>query len=148
VSNGGTMIVQYNTVEGGPFGSDTSMLEHMAPLPVTLSRDRVTEEDAAVAFPHPQNPLLHSPNQISMRDFEGWVQERGLSFASEWDPKFESVLESHDKGEEPHPGGELYLKFGKGVYIYSGYAWFRELQAGVPGAYRLFANMLSAGRAQ
>ncbi len=148
VSNGGAMVVQYNTVEGGPFGSDTSMLEHMAPLPITLSRDRVTEEDATVAFPHPQNPLLHSPNPIAVRDFEGWVQERGLSFASEWDPKFESVLESHDKGEEPHPGGELYLKFGKGVYIYSGYAWFRELQAGVPGAFRLFANMLSAGRAQ
>jgi LmbE family N-acetylglucosaminyl deacetylase len=146
VRNGGTLIVQYNVPEIGPFGGDPSLLEHIAPLPITLSRDRVTEEDAPVAFPHPENPLLHVPNEIAARDFEGWIQERGLNFASEWDPKYHSVLESHDRGEEPHPGGELYLRYGKGVYIFSAYSWFRELPAGVAGAYRLFANMLSSGK--
>jgi hypothetical protein len=146
VRNGGTLIVQYNVPETGPFGGDPSLLEHIGPLPITLSRDRVAEEDVPVAFPNPQNPLLRAPNPITARDFDGWVQERGLNFASEWDPKYQSVLESHDKGEEPHPGGELYLRYGKGVYIFSAYSWFRELPAGVAGAYRLFANMLSAGK--
>jgi len=146
VRDGGTLIVQYNVPEIGPFGGDPSLLEHIGPLPITLSRDRVTESNAAVAFPSPRNSLLHAPNPITPRDFDGWVQERGLNFASEWDPKYQSVLESHDQGEEPHPGGELYLRLGKGVYIFSAYSWFRELPAGVAGAYRLFANMLSAGK--
>jgi LmbE family N-acetylglucosaminyl deacetylase len=146
--NGGTVIVQYNVPETGPFGGDPSLLEHIGPLPITLSRDRVTEEDAPVTFPHPENSLLHTPNPISAADFESWIQERGLNFASEWDPKYQSVLESHDKGEEPHRGGELYLRYGKGVYIFSAYSWFRELPSGVAGAYRLFANMLSAGKVQ
>jgi len=148
VHNGGTLIVQYNVPETGPFGADPSLLEHIGPLPITLSRDRVAEEDAPVAFPHPESPLLHAPNPIASRDFEGWVQERGLNFPSEWDAKYQTVLESHDKGEEPHPGGELYLHYGKGVYIYSSYSWFRELPSGVAGAFRLFANMLSAGKVQ
>lgn len=146
VEQGGALIVQYNTVEGGPFGGDASLLDHMGPYPITLSRDRVTDENAPVQFPHPQNPLLHVPNEITQKDFDGWVQERGLNFASEWDPKYESVLESHDPGEEPHPGGELYTRYGKGVYVFTAYDWFRELPAGVPGAYRLFANLLSAGK--
>jgi LmbE family N-acetylglucosaminyl deacetylase len=144
VQNGGTLIVQYNVLEGGFFGGDPALLEHIGPYPITISRDRVTVEEAPVTFPNPQNPLLHVPNPITSRDFDGWVQERGLYFASEWDPKYQPVFESHDPGEEPHPGGELYLKYGKGVYIFSAYSWFRELPAGVPGAYRLFANMLSA----
>ena len=148
VQNGGTLIVQYNVVEGGPFGGDPSLLDHIGPLPITLSRDRVTEETAPVAFPNPQSPLLHSPNAISEKDFEGWVQERGLNFASAWDPKYEPVLESHDPGEEPHPGGELYLSYGKGVYVYTAYSWFRQLPAGVPGAYRAFANLISGGKSQ
>ncbi|MGA3042999.1 MAG: LmbE family protein, partial [Bryobacteraceae bacterium] len=78
------------------------------------------------------------------KDFEGWIQERGLYFASEWDARYQTVLESHDPGEKPLAGGMLYAHYGKGVYIFSGYAWFRELPAGVAGAYRLFANMLSA----
>jgi len=147
VQNGGALIVQYNVVEGGPFGGDPSLLEHMGPYPITIDRDRVTDTNAPVTFPNPQNPLLHVPNQITAKDFEGWVQERGLNFASEWDPKYESVLESHDPGEEPHPGGELYTRYGKGAYIFTAYSWFRELPAGVPGAYRLFANMLSAAKA-
>ncbi len=146
--NGGTLIVQYNVPEGGFFGGDPSILEHVGPYPITTSRDRVTVEEAPVTFPDPQNPLLQAPNPISPKDFEGWVQERGLNFASEWDPKYQSVLESHDPGEDPHPGGELYLRYGKGVYIFTAYSWFRELPAGVPGAYRLFANMLSASKVQ
>jgi LmbE family N-acetylglucosaminyl deacetylase len=148
VRNGGALIVQYNVLEGGPFGGDAALLENIGPLPIMVSRDRVTDANAPVAFPDPRNPLLHAPNEISAHDFEGWVQERGLDFASEWDPKYQSVLECHDPGEEPHPGGELYLRYGKGVYIFSAYSWFRELPAGVPGAYRLFANMLSAAKTQ
>ena len=147
VENGGALIVQYNALEGGPFGGDPSLLEHIGPYPITISRDRVTDENAAVTF-DPKNPLLREPNRITEKDFEGWVQERGLNFASAWDPKYQSVLESHDPGEEPHPGGELYTRYGKGVYIFTAYSWFRELPAGVPGAYRLFANMLSAAKIQ
>jgi len=148
VRNGGALIVQYNVLDAGPFGGDASLLENIGPLAITISRDRVTDENAPVTFPDPRNPLLHAPNEITTRDFEGWVQERGLYFASEWDPKYQSVLECHDPGEERHPGGELYLRDGKGVYIFSAYSWFRELPAGVPGAYRLFANMLSAAKTQ
>jgi LmbE family N-acetylglucosaminyl deacetylase len=143
VKNGGTYIVQYNTVDRGP-------LPPMGPHPFTVTmdfqtrHDRVTEEDAPVKFPHPGNPLLHVPNEITARDFEGWVQERGLYFASKWDPHYETVLECHDPGEPANEGGMLYARYGKGVYIFSAYAWFRQLPAGVPGAYRIFANMLSA----
>jgi LmbE family N-acetylglucosaminyl deacetylase len=146
--NGGTVVVQYNVLEGGPFGGNPTLLEHVGPYPIKVSRDRVTVEDVPVTFPNPQNPLLHSPNEITERDFDGWVQERGLYFANEWDPKYQSVLESHDPGEQPMPGGMLYTKYGRGVYIFSAYSWFRELPAGVPGAFRIFANMLSAAKTQ
>jgi hypothetical protein len=148
VQNGGTLIVQYNVPEGNLATPDAPQFEHFGPLPLKIGRDRVVEEDAPVTFPNPDNPLLRAPNPITARDFEGWVQERGLNFATEWDPKYQSVLESHDTGEKALPGGELYLRYGKGVYIFSAYAWFRQLPAGVPGAYRLFANMLSASRTQ
>jgi LmbE family N-acetylglucosaminyl deacetylase len=144
--NGGTVVVQYNVLEGGPFGGNPTLLEHVGPYPIKVSRDRVTVEDVPVTFPNPQNSLLHSPNEITARDFEGWVQERGLYFANEWDPKYQSVLECHDPGEQPMPGGMLYTKYGKGIYIFSAYSWFRELPAGVPGAFRIFANMLSASK--
>src|SRR5581483_101801 len=125
------------------------ILAHIGPYPIRITRnDRVTMEDAPVSFPNPDLRLLHVPNEITSADFEGWVQERGLYFADEWDPRYLSVLESHDPGEMPHPGGMLYAKVGKGAYIFSAYDWFRELPAGVPGAYRLFANMLSAAKAQ
>jgi LmbE family N-acetylglucosaminyl deacetylase len=146
--SGGTVVVQYNVLEGGPFGGNPALLDHVGPYPIKVSRDRVTVEDVPVSYPNPQNPVLHSPNEITPRDFDGWVQERGLYFANEWDPKYESVLESHDPGEQPMPGGMLYAKYGKGVYIFSAYSWFRELPAGVPGAFRIFANMLSAAKAQ
>ena len=144
--SGGAVIVQYNVLEGGPFGGDPTLLEHVGPYPIKVSRDRVTVEEAPVTLPNPQNTLLHTPNEITPQDFEGWVQERGLYFANEWDPKYQSILESHDPGEQPMPGGMLYAKIGKGVYIFSAYSWFRELPAGVPGAFRLFANMLSAAQ--
>jgi hypothetical protein len=88
--------------------------------------------------------LLHTPNEITARDFEGWVQERGLYFASEWDQRYQTVIASQDRGEQPMPGGEIWTRYGKGVYIFTAYSWFRQLPAGVPGAYRLFANLLSA----
>ncbi len=138
VRNGGTLVVQYNVLDSSLAGVK------LGPYPITLGRERVTVEEAPVRFPSPKNPLLHAPNEISARDFEGWVQERGLYFASQWDPRYESVLESGDPGERPLAGGELWVRYGKGVYIFTAYSWFRQLPAGVPGAYRLFANMLSA----
>jgi LmbE family N-acetylglucosaminyl deacetylase len=138
VKNGGTYVVQYQT-------GDASL--NMGPYPFTVpggTRWRVTVEEAPVTFPHPDSPLLQYPNHISQRDFDGWVQERGLYFATQWDKQYQSVLSSHDPDEEPLEGGELWTRYGKGVYIFSSYDWFRELPAGVPGAFRLFANLLSA----
>jgi len=136
VRNGGKLIDQYNVTDGN--------LVPMGPYPFKVGHDRVTVEESPVTFTNLSNPLLSTPNEISQKDFEGWIQERGLYFASEWDPRYQTVIESHDPGEKPLSGGMLYARYGKGVYIFSGYSWFRELPAGVPGAYRLFANMLSA----
>jgi len=105
-------------------------------------------EDAPVSFPNPGLALLQTPNKITAADFDGWIQERGLNFPDQWDSRYRSVLESHDTGEMPLPGGMLYTKYGKGAYVFSAYDWFRELPAGVPGAYRMFANMLSAAKTQ
>ena len=104
----------------------------------------MTVEDAPVTFPHADSRLLQAPNHITATDFEGWVQERGLLFATQWDPRYETVLASHDPDAKPLEGGELWAHYGKGVYIFTSYSWFRQLPAGVPGAYRLFANLLSA----
>jgi hypothetical protein len=144
-NNGGTVIVQYNVAEGGPTGGP---LEHIGPYPIRTGRDRVTVETAPVTFPNPQLKLLHAPNEITQADFDGWVQERGLNFPDQWDERYTSVLESHDPDEMPLKGGMLYTQYGKGAYIFSAYDWFRELPAGVPGAYRIFANMLSAAKVQ
>jgi len=138
VQNGGTYVVQYQT-------GDASL--NMGPYPFTVpggTRWRVTVEEAPVIFPHPDSPLLQYPNHISQKDFEGWVQERGLYFATQWDKQYQTVLSSHDPDEEGMEGGELWTRYGKGVYIFTSYAWFRQLPAGVPGAFRLFANLLSA----
>ncbi len=136
VKGGGTYIVQYNTADGS--------LPELGPYPFSVGRGRVAVEDVPVRFSNPDSPLLKTPNAITSQDFEGWVQERGLYFATEWDPRYQTVLECHDPNEPPLPGGTLYTHYGKGVYIFTAYSWFRELPAGVPGAYRLFANMLSA----
>ena len=105
---------------------------------------RVTVEEAPIKFANPDSPLLQYPNHINPKDFEGWVQERGLYFAAQWDPRYQTVLSSQDPGEDPLAGGEIWTRYGKGIYIFSAYAWFRQLPAGVPGAWRLFANLLSA----
>ena len=138
VKDGGTYVVQYQT-------GDASL--NLGPYPFTVpggTRWRVTVEEAPVIFPHQDSPLLQYPNHISPKDFEGWVQERGLYFATQWDKQYQTVLSSHDPNEEGMEGGELWTRYGKGVYIFTSYAWFRQLPAGVPGAFRLFANLLSA----
>ena len=145
VHNGGTLIVQYNVAEGGPFGGrKTGELAHVGPYPLQIGRGRVSVEEAPVKFLAADDPLLMSPNRISEKDFEGWIQERGLYFASEWDSHYHAILETHDPGEKPQEGGMLAARYGQGVYIFSAFSWFRELPAGVPGAFRIFANMLSA----
>ena len=136
VKTGGTLIVQYNT-------SQELKVESVAPYPLKLSRQRVTEENAAVRFLLPEHPVLNEPNRITPADFEGWVQERGLYFPSEWDGAFAAVLSSNDEGEPPRDGGLLVAKYGEGYFVYTGYSWFRQIPAGVPGAYRLFVNLIS-----
>ena len=90
---------------------------------------------------------MQQPNAITEKDFKDWVQERGLYFMTKWDARYDALLASNDPGEPPRRGGLLYARYGKGVYIYTGYSWFRQLPVGVPGAYRIFANLLSAGAA-
>lgn len=143
VAQGGTLLVQYNTVEAGPAAR---ALSNLGPFPLRIGRDRVTVEEAPVSFPNPAHPLLHAPNAIGPADFEGWVQERGLYFAAEWDPRYEPLLACADPGEKPLAGGTLVARHGKGVYVFTAYSWFRQLPAGVPGAFRIFANLLSAGK--
>jgi LmbE family N-acetylglucosaminyl deacetylase len=138
VKNGGTMIVQYNT-------NRRLQVKELGPYPFKISRDRVSMEDAEVRILAPNHPVLNYPNKITQKDFEGWVQERGLYFPDEWDEHYTPILSSNDKGETPKDGGLLIAEYGEGHYIYTGYSWFRELPAGVPGPYRLFANLISVG---
>jgi len=140
VSNGGTLIVQNNN-DTGDFNS-----QHLTPYPAELSRARVSVEEAPVTILAPDDPIFHSPNEITQKDFEGWVQERGLYFMDKWDDHFKPLLECHDPNEPEQKGGLLVAKYGKGTYIYTGYAFFRQLPAGVPGAIRLFVNLVSAGK--
>jgi LmbE family N-acetylglucosaminyl deacetylase len=139
VSRGGTLLVQYDQ-STGIFNSG-----HYTPYPMTASGERVSVEEAPVEILAPENKIMQYPNPITAKDFDGWVQERGLYFMSEWDQHYTPLLSSHDPGEEPLKGGLLVTQYGKGTYIYSGYAFFRQLPVGVPGAVRLFVNMLSAG---
>ncbi|WP_299672247.1 PIG-L family deacetylase [uncultured Polaribacter sp.] len=137
VEKGGNMIVQYNTNRGVAIA---------APFPLKLSRDRVTDEFAEVRILDKNNSLLNFPNKITAADFDGWVQERGLYFPGSWDAAYTPVLSMNDKGETPKNGSLLIAKYGKGNYIYTGLSFFRELPAGVSGAYKLFANLLAAGK--
>jgi hypothetical protein len=139
VSSGGTLIVQNNN-STGDFNS-----ERLTPYSADLSRARVSVEEAPVTILDPGNPIFHYPNQISQKDFDGWVQERGLYFMSSWDDHFKPLLSCHDPGESDQKGGMIEAKYGKGTYIYTGYSFFRQLPAGVPGAIRLFVNLASAG---
>jgi LmbE family N-acetylglucosaminyl deacetylase len=136
VSKGGRLIVQYNTSEPG-------LGEGLGPYPFTIARDRVTDETAAMTIAKPDHPLVTKPNKIAARDFEGWVQERGIYFAGALDPRYESPLTCHDPGEADLAGGLIFARHGRGVFVYTGLVFFRELPAGVPGAYRLFANLVS-----
>jgi LmbE family N-acetylglucosaminyl deacetylase len=144
VKNGGTLVVQYNTMPSR-FGDGRIATDSIGPYPFKLSNDRVTMEDAPVKFLIPEHPLLNTPNKITEKDFENWVQERGLYFPNEWSKEYQALLSCHDIGESPKDGGLLYVRYGKGAYIYTSYSWFRQLPAGVPGAYRLFVNLLSGG---
>ncbi|MEJ2004694.1 MAG: LmbE family protein, partial [Cyclobacteriaceae bacterium] len=138
VKDGGTLILQYNTNRG-------LKTDEFSPYSLQLSRTRVSEEDAPVRILEPDHPVLNVPNKITLEDFDGWVQERGLYFPDQWDERFTPLIASHDKGEDWLPGGLLVAPYGKGYYVYSGYSWFRELPAGVPGAIRLFTNLVSLG---
>lgn len=141
VRAGGTLIVQYNKYPYVELG--------VAPLPVAMAHphDRVTDENAKVELLRPEHPVFLYPNPIQPADFEGWIQERGLYFASTWDPAYVPLIAAADPGEKPKAGGMLWLKLGSGNYVYTGYAFFRQLPEGVEGATRLFANLVSLGRA-
>jgi hypothetical protein len=141
VRNGGTLIVQYNKMEYAQ--------GNFAPYPIKMQRtiDRVTDERAAITILEPNHPRFNFPNKTTERDFEDWVQERGAYFLSEWDPQFKPLMACNDAGEEPKKGGEVIASYGRGLYVYTAYGWFRQLPEGVPGAYRLIANLVSLPKA-
>jgi len=136
VNNGGTLIVQYNTPEFD---------KNYGPYPYAMGRnpEEVSEEDSPVSILEPADPVFHTPNTITAKDFEGWVEQRGSKFLTTWDPRFKALLETHDTGQPPQKGGWLSARYGKGLYIYCAYAWYRQLPYAVPGAVRLFANLIS-----
>ena len=142
VSNGGTLVAQYNR------SNELGNLQ-IGPYPFAIpnvnvnNTERVTREEAPVKIVDPSNSVLNAPNKITQNDFEGWVDERGTFFLSTWDPRYTAPLETGDPGEPARRGGLVIGKYGKGTYIYAGYAFFRQLPAGVAGAYRLFANLVS-----
>jgi hypothetical protein len=138
LENGGTIVAQYNR-------PDALKANELAPFALHLSADRVTDENAAPTFLAPDNPVLNKPNKITTADFDGWVQERGIYFPDQWDDHFTPVLAFNDPGESPLKGGLLVAPYGKGYFVYTGLVFFRELPAGVPGAFRLFANLISLG---
>jgi LmbE family N-acetylglucosaminyl deacetylase len=139
VQNGGTLVMQYNTLQD-------MATTNLGPYPLTLANQRVTEEDAAITILEPAHKILNSPNKITNADFEGWVQERGLYFAGKWDDKYKPLFRMNDTGEKPMDGSTLYASYGKGHYIYTSLAFFRQLPAGNKGAIRLLLNMLNAGK--
>ncbi|WAC13063.1 PIG-L family deacetylase [Dyadobacter pollutisoli] len=139
VKNGGNFIIQYNT-------DMDLVMKDIGPYPFTLTRDRITVEGSEVRFLKPESPVLNVPNKITPADFKNWVQERGLYFPQKWSPEYEAVISSNDPDSPALDGGILVAKYGKGNYVYTSLSWFRELPAGVPGAYRVFVNLLSLGK--
>jgi hypothetical protein len=131
--------MQYNTLQ------DMATTK-LGPYPLTLGRERVTEEDAEVEFLQPNHKILNYPNKITAADFEGWVQERGLYYPGKWDEKYQPLFKMNDAGEQPLTGGTLYAQYGKGHYIYTPLSFSRQLPAGNKGAIRLMLNMLSVGK--
>jgi LmbE family N-acetylglucosaminyl deacetylase len=145
VEDGGTLVVFYSKAnEWNP--DERRGRPQLAPYPIVLGDERVTQEDAPVTFLQPRHYLLHFPNRITQADFANWVQERGLYFPREWDPHYAAVLATSDKGEPPLRGGLLVAPYGRGNYIYTSFVWYRQLRAGLPGGYRFFANLISYGR--
>ncbi|MNU30870.1 Mycothiol S-conjugate amidase [compost metagenome] len=138
VAQGGRVVMQYNTSMG-------LELPEFSPLPLSLSRDRITDEQAAVNFINPADPLLQYPNVITSKDFDNWVQERGIYYPSKWDKAYVPVLSMQDPGEQPLNSAILYAPYGKGWFVYTGLAFFRQLPAGNVGAMRLFVNLLHVG---
>ncbi len=136
VENGGVVMIQYNTPEYN---------RNFGPYPYVMTNDpeEVTDEKSAVAILDPKDPLLTWPNVITPKDFDGWIEERGSKFLTSWDPRYKPLLETHDEGQLPQKGGLVYARYGKGIYIYNAYAFYRQLPLGVPGAFRIFANLLS-----
>ena len=131
-------MVQYNTNNNiGPVKAK------IGPYPFTISRSRVTDETAAVEFTDPQNVLMNYPNKISQKDFENWIQERSTYQAENYQTNYQTLFSMHDANTPPAEGSLIYTDYGKGRFIYSGLVFFRELPAGVPGAYRLFANLIA-----
>jgi LmbE family N-acetylglucosaminyl deacetylase len=140
VEAGGTVVAQYNR-QGNDLKTD-----QIAPYNLRLSGDRVTDETAAMTFLAPDHPVLNTPNKITSADFDGWIQERGIYFPNQWDEHFTPILACNDPGEAPLKGSLLVAQYGKGYFVYTGLVFFRQLPAGVPGAYRLFANLISLGK--
>jgi hypothetical protein len=140
VKAGGTAIMQYDT---------TTIPPELTPYPLTLGGDaeKVVEEDSKVVLTPGASPVLRWPNLITEKDFNGWVEERGHGFMRSWDARYEAPTEMHDAGQDPQRGGLLVAKYGKGYYVYCAFALYRQMPESVPGAYRLFANMLSLGKA-
>jgi hypothetical protein len=140
VKDGGVLLVQYNTNNNiGPVKAK------IGPYPFNISRNRVTDEIAAVTFLQPQNSLMNYPNKITQNDFENWIQERSTYHATDFEKNYQALFSMHDEGEGPQPGSLIYTDYGKGRFVYAGLVFFRELPAGVPGAYRLFANLIATG---
>jgi hypothetical protein len=138
VDKGGTWIVQHNTRFG-------NQVKQIGPYPFTTSgRDRISNENAPIKILVPDHQVFNFPNKITKADFENWIQERGLYFADSWEGKLYPLLAGNDQGENSKLGGLLYGQYGKGIFIFTAYSWFRQLPAGVPGAYKLFVNMISA----
>ncbi|MEO6583468.1 MAG: PIG-L family deacetylase, partial [Ferruginibacter sp.] len=138
VKTGGVLVVQYNTNNSiGPIKANIS------PYPFTISRSRVTDENAAVHFLIPDHPVLNFPNKITAADFDGWIQERSIYHAENIDSNYQRIFSLNDEGEKPHDGSLIITNYGKGKFVYTGIAFFRELPAGVPGAFRLFANVIA-----
>jgi LmbE family N-acetylglucosaminyl deacetylase len=146
VRAGGTLVVFYHKTE--EWNADPSRgRPQLAPYPITLGNERVTDENAPVTFLDPQHRILNFPNKLTQDDFKGWIQERGLYYPKQWDDRYTALLASNDAGEQPLRGGLLAADYGRGRYIYTSMVWYRQLRAGVPGAYRMLANMLSYGDA-
>lgn len=139
VENGGTLVSQYNTT------SFRTKSQFSSPYPIRLSRDRVSEEKVEMRMLQPDHAVFNVPNEISSRDFDNWIQERGLYFASSWDDRYDALISANDRGEPPRDGGLLVAPYGKGWYVYTGLSFFRQLPNGNPGAIRLFVNLISLG---